>query len=116
MKTFFLIGIICLISLEISASGVIRINQLGYLPNSVKVTVYLSDQNEDFTSFQLFETLSGKLVFEGKAEPADVAVWGQKSAFRLNFSSFSKPGGYYLKAGYEELPFIGNHNERNQRF
>ena len=58
MRTLFLIGMICLISLEISASGVIRINQLGYLPNSVKVAVFISDQNEEPASFQLIETLS----------------------------------------------------------
>lgn len=99
MRTLFLISMICLISLGISASGVIRINQLGYLPNSVKVAVFISDQNDEPSSFQLFETLSGKMVFEGKTESADAAVWGQKSAFRLNFSNFSKSGGYYLKAG-----------------
>ncbi|MDO8928670.1 MAG: glycoside hydrolase family 9 protein [Bacteroidota bacterium] len=104
MKTFFLIGMICLISLGISAAGVIRINQLGYLPNSVKVAVFISDQNDEPSSFQLFETLSGKMVFEGKTEAADAAMWGQKSAFRLNFSDFSKSGGYYLKAGNAVSP------------
>ncbi len=98
MKKLFLIGMICLISLGISASGVIRINQLGYLPNSVKVAVFISDQNDEPASFQLIETLSGKMVFEGKTEAADASVWGQKSAFRLNFSAFSKSGGYFLKA------------------
>jgi hypothetical protein len=65
----------------------------------VKVAVFISDQISEPASFQLIETLSGKMVFEGKKESADAAVWGQKSAFRLNFSSFSKSGGYYLKAG-----------------
>ena len=99
MKTLFLIGMICLISLGISASEVIRINQLGYLPNSVKVAVYISDAGSKPASFQLIETLSGKMVFEGKTQAADATVWGQKSAFRLNFSEFSEAGGYYLKAG-----------------
>ncbi|HCY43073.1 MAG TPA: cellulase [Prolixibacteraceae bacterium] len=99
MKTLFLIGMICLISLGISASGVIRINQLGYLPNSVKVAVFISDTDSEPASFQLIETLSGKMVFEGKTQAADATVWGQKSAFRLNFSEFSEAGGYYLKVG-----------------
>ncbi|MDP3914565.1 MAG: glycoside hydrolase family 9 protein [Bacteroidota bacterium] len=104
MRTLFLIGMICMISLGISATGVIRINQLGYLPNSVKVAVFISDQRNEPASFQLIETLSGKMVFEGKTETADASIWGQKSAFRLNFSNFSKPGGYYLKAGNAVSP------------
>ena len=104
MRTLFLIGMICLISLGISASGVIRINQLGYLPNSVKVAVFISDRNDEPASFQLIETLSGKTVFEGKTEAADAAMWGQKTSFRLNFSDFSRSGGYYLKAGNAVSP------------
>ncbi len=104
MRTLFLIGMICMISLGISASGVIRINQLGYLPNSVKVAVFISDQNDEPSSFQLIETLSGKMVFEGKTEASVAAVWGQKTACRLNFSNFSKSGGYFLKAGNAVSP------------
>ncbi len=104
MKAYLFSIIICLISLEISASGVIRINQLGYLPQSVKVAVYFSEETEGITSFQLFESLSGKLVFEGKPETADAAVWGQQSAYRLNFTDFRQNGGYYLKAGNAVSP------------
>jgi endoglucanase len=104
MKAYFLLVIICLISLGASASEFIRINQLGYLPHSVKVAVFISDQNEQLASFQLFESLSGKLVFEGKPGPADAAVWGQQSAYRLNFTSFQQNGGYYLKAGTAVSP------------
>jgi peptidoglycan/xylan/chitin deacetylase (PgdA/CDA1 family) len=104
MKVILLLFVISLISLRASALEVIRINQLGYLPHSVKNAVYLSDQQKDIATFQLFETLSGKMVFEGKPESADPAVWGQQSAYRLNFSNFSKSGGYYLKAGEAVSP------------
>ena len=99
MKSFFLSHIFCLILFVASASDVIRMNQLGYLPHSVKVAVFLSDRDEHATRFQLFESLSGKLVFEGKPEEADAAIWGQKTAFRLNFSSVKQSGGYYLQVG-----------------
>ena len=46
MRILFLISVIFLISLTVSASSVIRINQMGYLPQSVKVAVFLSDQDE----------------------------------------------------------------------
>jgi len=99
MKLFFLSYIFCLISFGASAFGLIRINQLGYLPQSVKVAVFISDQKSDIKSFQLFESLSGKMVFEGKPESADPSVWNLQSAYRLNFSAFRNQGGYYLKAG-----------------
>ena len=99
MRTLFLISVIFLISLKVSASSVIRINQVGYLPQSVKVAVFLSDQDEELATFQLFESLSGKLVFEGTPELADAGIWGKQKAYRLNFTAFHQMGGFILKAG-----------------
>ena len=99
MKLFYLLLISCLITVPVKALEVIRINQLGYLPQSVKVAVYFSDQKAEINSFQLIEALSGKVVFKGKSEPADASVWGQQSAYRLNFTSFQGIGRYCLKAG-----------------
>ena len=65
MKMFILLIWICLFPFGAFASWVIRINQLGYLPHSVKVAVFVSEVKEELTSFQVYETLSGKLVFEG---------------------------------------------------
>lgn len=81
MRAFFLISIICLISLKLSASAVIRINQMGYLPQSVKVAVYLSDQDEELAEFQLFESLSGKLVFDGQPEVEVAKIWEKHSEY-----------------------------------
>jgi len=99
MKLIFLLVLISLISLTSRALEFIRINQLGYLPHSVKVAVYISDQEKVDVSFQLFETLSGKLIFEGRTERADASIWGQKTALRLNFSQVKQSGGFYLKVG-----------------
>jgi len=104
MKKCILIFFVCLASAVSFAASVIRINQLGYLPKSVKVAVLLSDQTDEFTSFQLIETLSGKLVFEGKTELGDATIWGKQRAYRLNFSSFQQQGGYYLKVGNTQSP------------
>lgn len=89
----------CLIVSASFGSGVIRINQLGYLPHSPKVAVFLSDVQEDLLSFRVIETLSGKLVFEGQPEKADAAVWGMQSAYRLNFTALEQAGGYCVVAG-----------------
>lgn len=99
MKKYFAIIIYMLLVLNTSAIGVIRINQLGYLPNSNKVAVFLSSETNSLSTFQLFETLSGNLVFEGKAEATEPKEWGMQSAYRLNFSDFRQPGGYFIKAG-----------------
>lgn len=99
MRIYLFLVSFCLFSIQTFASGYIRINQLGYLPQSVKVAVFIADEKVEITSFQLFETLSGKLVFEGQPEMADAQMWGKQSAYRLNFSVFQQKGGYFLKSG-----------------
>lgn len=104
MKTYLQILFLFLFSEVASAFSLIRVNQLGYLPNSVKVAVFISSEVEQIQTFQLFESLSGKLVFEGRAESGDASVWGMQSAYRLNFSEFKSSGGYFLKAGKAVSP------------
>jgi peptidoglycan/xylan/chitin deacetylase (PgdA/CDA1 family) len=104
MRVYSFLAVICLLSVNAFASGFIRINQLGYLPQSVKVAVFISDEKEEITSFRLYETLSGKMVFEGRAEAADATVWGKQTACRLNFSAFRHEGGYFLKMGNTVSP------------
>lgn len=104
MKTYLLIFFLFLFSEEASAFSLIRVNQLGYLPNSVKIAVFISTDSEPVSTFQLYESLSGKLVFEGRAESGDASVWGMQSAYRLNFSEFKSSGGYFLKSGKAVSP------------
>ena len=104
MKVILLLFVISLFALTASALDVVRVNQLGYLPRSVKVAVFLSDNDQAVSTFRVIETLSGKTVFEGKPEPADAGIWGQKTALRLNFSTFSVSGGYYIQAGNATSP------------
>jgi peptidoglycan/xylan/chitin deacetylase (PgdA/CDA1 family) len=89
---------------QIQGSEVIRINQMGYLPDGVKVAVYLSDQYVKLIEFKLIDNLSGRTVYKGVAVASDATVWGQKSAYRLNFTSVVQPGGYHLEAGKVQSP------------
>jgi peptidoglycan/xylan/chitin deacetylase (PgdA/CDA1 family) len=89
--------IICLTFLA-TGNEVIRINQLGYLPKGLKIAVFLSDQAVVPKKFKLVENLTGKVIYEGAPLVADAAIWGQKSAYRLDFSSVKQPGGYHLEA------------------
>ena len=87
-----------------NGNEVIRINQLGYLPQGVKVAVFLSDQSLFFKQFKLVENLTGQVIYEGVPSLADASIWGQKSAYSLDFSSVVRPGGYHLEADRATSP------------
>lgn len=78
------------------AQSWIRINQLGYLPNTVKVAVYISQNPDAGKYFTVCDALTDKAVFKGKAALYDGAVWGMASAARLDFTGLTVPGGYYI--------------------
>jgi len=83
-------------ALSSSGQGWIRINQLGYLPESVKVAVFISTKPEALNSFSLCDAITGKVVYKADADEYSGKEWGMQSAARLNFSEYEKPGGYYL--------------------
>ncbi len=77
----------------------IRINWLGYTPNGIKVAVWCSKDEAQISSFELVDSVSGKVVFTGKTGKSFGAYGPFTNTCRLNFSSFKKPGIFYLKAG-----------------
>ena len=102
-KMLFII-MLFLLSLTLKSAEVIRINQLGYLPKSIKVAVFISSENRDFSSFSIHNSISDEVVFTGKTEPKTGDDWGMKSAYRLNFSKLENAGGYYVKVGNTRSP------------
>lgn len=98
-KIFILLFIInqTLIS-QCFSESVIRINQLGYLPDAIKQAVFLSDEKIQINSFELFNSTTDKKVFEGKAIPVNAKIWGKQTAYRLDFSDFHNEGGFYIVA------------------
>ncbi|MDO9155532.1 MAG: glycoside hydrolase family 9 protein, partial [Sediminibacterium sp.] len=80
-------------------SSWIRINQLGYLPNGSKVAVFGSKSVSTISSFQLINASTNQVVFQAAAGK-NFGVYGPfKTSYRLNFSSVSISGKYYLKVG-----------------
>jgi endoglucanase len=69
-----------------------RLNQLGYLPNSVKKAVII---NSKATDFQLLDTL-GTVVFSGKLEDRGVWDLSKDSVKIADFSAFEKNGKYLI--------------------
>ncbi|MEO6683016.1 MAG: glycoside hydrolase family 9 protein [Ginsengibacter sp.] len=82
----------------------IRINQLGYTPDGVKVAVWCSKDHSALTNFELVDSATGKAVLSQKAGNPFGAYGPFDNTYRLNFSSFKKPGVYYLKAGDAKSP------------
>ena len=88
----------------LQAQSWIRINQLGYLPESEKNAVFISKENKEITEFHLVRALNNQVVFTGKALKAKGSTWGMKSAYRFNFAGFQNTGAFYIKAGDTKSP------------
>ncbi|HET8737538.1 MAG TPA: glycoside hydrolase family 9 protein [Pricia sp.] len=86
------------------AVGVIRINQLGYMPESIKVAVFGSKNDSKIESFSLHDAATGKEVFTSKNPRAKGAYGPFKSTYRLHFSDFDIPGKYYVQASSVKSP------------
>src|SRR6188768_859752 len=82
----------------------IRINQLGYQPNGVKVAVWCSNQELVISNWELVDASSKKIVYSSKPGKAFGTYGPFKQTCRLNFSSYKKRGKYYLQAGGARSP------------
>jgi len=87
----------------------IRINQLGYMPNGIKVAVWCSKISIDSVfkmlehstprdGWALKDAKTGQTVYEGTLGK-DFGTYGPfRRTHRINFSEFKKSGRYYLQA------------------
>ena len=91
-------------ALNAKADQWIRINQLGYLPESVKVAVLISEEAINVDNFAIVDAQSGKKVKVLKSVKAAGAFGSMKATYRLDFSGFEKSGEYYLQAGNAKSP------------
>lgn len=102
------ISFLCLLLLStimvVAQTSWVRINQLGYLPKSTKVAVFLSQNDEKNTTFELKDSKTNKTVFTGTATEHNAERWGMKKAFRLNFSQYEKDGSYYIECNGVKSP------------
>jgi endoglucanase len=95
---FFFAALIPFISCNSEKNEWIRINQLGYRTNDIKVAVFISKKNINLRSFSLVDACSGKKImnFENpvKGEPMEPFT----SCYRLPFTRYAKPGTYRITA------------------
>ena len=93
-----------MILLGAQADEWIRINQLGYLPQSIKVAVFMSEEETSLSEYQLVDAYTQQVVRTFDSPKEAGSIGNMKRTYRLNFSDFSIPGVYYLKAGKAVSP------------
>jgi len=84
----------------------IRINQLGYLPQSVKVAVLGSKQIIKIEAFSIHDSETNEIVYSSKTIVAKGKFGPFKSSYRLNFSDFKTEGQYYIQTGNIRSPIF----------
>ena len=72
----------------------IRINQLGYTPQGIKVAVWCSNNETAISNFSLIDSATGKTVFTNNAGRNFGPYGSFRNTYRLHFSSYKKPGIY----------------------
>ena len=104
MKRLFALALVVILLFPLQAEEWIRINQLGYLPQSIKVAVFMSEEGNQLKQFQLVDAYTQEVVKEFDSLKESGSIGNMKSTYRLNFSDYSIPGVYYLKAGKAVSP------------
>ncbi len=95
----------CHSSREAETRSWIRVNQLGYLPGTVKTVVFCTLDEDIYPSvFQLVEANTHEVVLEsGKIDSA--GAYGPFAAtYRFDLRDFNKEGKYYIVSGKVRSP------------
>jgi endoglucanase len=82
----------------------IRINLLGYTPKGTKVAVWCSKSQLAIGNWQLVDAMTNKIVYSGKSGKPFGSYGPFSQTYRLNFSSFTKPGRYWVQVGNVRSP------------
>jgi endoglucanase len=108
MKKLAFVFFTCIFALSVSCTkkpeGWIRINQLGYKTNDIKVAVFISKKNIKLKSFSLVNTSTGKAELTVENPEKTVSMEPFLTCVRLRFTRFTKPGTYRLEAGNTVSP------------
>ena len=108
MRILFLLIFILLIPFlgvgQSMSKAWIRINQLGYSQEGIKVAVFVSKEKNLIPKFELINAKSSKPVLTGEVG-RDFGAYGPfVSSYRLDFSACKTSGTYYLKVGDIKSP------------
>src|SRR5688572_15510031 len=108
MRILFLLIFILLIPFpgagQSTSKAWIRINQLGYSQENIKVAVLVSKEKNRIPKFELINAKTAKPVLAGEVG-RDFGAYGPfVSSHRLDFSAYKTTGTYYLRVGDVKSP------------
>ena len=95
-----------LLTLSLFPQSVIRINQLGYQPDAIKVAVLMSEDGKIPNEFYIEDVFTGQVVFTSKAIKNTGPLGNFKGTARLNFSEFHTNGTFKIIFGNTESPYF----------
>lgn len=91
---------------DLKLSELIRINQVGYLPDQPKVAIVLSEDAVD--GFFVWDLDKKRVAWEGRAERIESKTLSEKTTWKLDFSALTESGNFEL--GVRDLgksyPFV----------
>ena len=87
------------LALNAGAEGWIRINQLGYLPESTKIAVLISTDDMVVEEFTLEDAFTGKELWRSREVSATGPMGQMAGTWRLDFSDFTSTASVRIKAG-----------------
>lgn len=87
----------------------LRANQLGYLPDDLKLAVAFSNEPLKEMTFEIVDSASGRRVWGPRSLGKNFGAWGNfPYHYGLDFTAFRTPGRYRLRIGdadWQSLPF-----------
>ncbi|MBN8544661.1 MAG: glycoside hydrolase family 9 protein [Ignavibacteria bacterium] len=92
------------LSIPLFPQSVIRINQLGYQPDAIKVAVLMSADGLVPNEFTIQDIFTGKTVFSSKVIKPTGSLGNFKETARLDFSKLTKEGTYQIISGDTKSP------------
>lgn len=104
MKRVSFLLVFIYFALNMLAASWIRINQLGYIPKTSKVAVYISEDSSSVSSFQIVDVFTNQVVYKSEAVKPMGALGGMKTTYRLCFTDFTRQGTYKIIANGCESP------------
>ena len=84
-------------AIHCNATNYLRVNQIGYLVDDVKVAVIMMEHGDAPTSFCVVNADSGKKTVMHSVKPTGEFAGFAQTA-RLDFSKVKTPGTYYITA------------------
>lgn len=103
-KALLLVTYVFVGTINLFGQSWIRINQLGYLPNDIKVAVMVSKDNLDPVEFKLHDATTGKVLYSSRKITGYGKYGPFASSFRLDFTEYGARGEVYLDAAGVRSP------------